>query len=133
MGGSVIQDHQDTKGKVLRHVILFQLVHQGHPAVCRENASRHPTTRIGVQMDRQAGLFIALECTRVLGMVDQDRLELAVFRQVSPQREGETVLKCFEARGRFLPRDVNVHSIALQWAVVVLGDWVDGYCAYYKR
>ena len=40
------------------------------------------------KMDRQAGLFIARECTRVLGMVHQDGLELAVSHQVSPQQEG---------------------------------------------
>ena len=84
MGGSIIKDHQDLEGEVLRHVILLQLVHQGSPAVRLENVSRHPTTGIGVPMDRQAGLFIALECTRVLGMADQDGLQFAVSRQASP-------------------------------------------------
>ena len=40
-------------------------------------------------------------------MVHHHGFKLAVSRQVSPQQEGETVLECFEARGRLLlPRDV---------------------------
>ena len=46
--------------------------------------------------------IIILECTRVLGVVGQDGLQLEVSHQVSPQQEGETVLECFEARGRLL-------------------------------
>ena len=58
-------------------------------------------------MDRQAGLCITLEFTRVLGVVDQDGFQLAISRQVSPKQEGEIVLKCLEAWGRLLlPRDV---------------------------
>ena len=58
--------------------------------------------------NRQAALIVTLECSRFLGVVDQDGLELAVSRQVSPQLEGDTVLKRFEARGRLLlPRDVR--------------------------
>ena len=40
----------------------------------------HPTTGIGEPVDRQAGLIVALECTRVLNVVDQARLEFAVSR-----------------------------------------------------
>ena len=50
-------------------------------------------------------------------MVDQDGLDLAVSHQVSPQQEGETVLKCLEARGRLLlPCDVRAvrHFFPLQ-------------------
>ena len=92
VGGSVIQDHPDTEGEALRCAVR-QLLHQGCPAVRLENVSRHPTSGISVPMDRQAGLFIALKCTRVLSVVDQDRLQLAVFHQVSPQQEGEMVLE----------------------------------------
>ena len=116
LGGSIIQYHQDTEGGALRCAIHLQLVHQGHPAVCLENVSRHPITGMGEPMDRQAGLSIDLECTRVLGVVDQDGLELAVSHQVSPQQEGETALKCLEAWGRLLPRDVRAvrHFFPLQ-------------------
>ena len=59
------------EGEGLRCAIILQLVHQGRHVLCLENVSRHPTSGIGIPMDRQAGFFIALECTRVLGMVDQ--------------------------------------------------------------
>ena len=117
VGGSVIQNRQDMEGEALRRAILLQLVHQGSPAVCQENMSRHPATGIGASMNKQVGLFITLECTRVLGMVDQDGLQLAVFRQISPQQEGETVLERFEALGRLLlPREVCAfrHLLPLQ-------------------
>ena len=97
--------------------ILLQLMHQGHPAVCLENVFRQPTSGIGVPMDRQVGLCIVLECTRVLGLVHHDMLKLAVSRQVSPQHEGEMVLERFEARGRLLlPLDVQAfrHFLPLQ-------------------
>ena len=107
VSGSIIQDHQDTEGEALRRAILLQLMHQGTLAVRLKNVTGHPTSGIGVPMDRHAGLIIPLECTRVLGMVDKDGLELAVSCQVSPQQEGEMILKCLEARGRLLlPRDV---------------------------
>ena len=77
VGGSIIQDHQDTEGKALRHAIL-QLVHQGSPAVHMETVSHHPAAGIGISVDRQAGLFIALECKRVLSVVDQDGLQLGL-------------------------------------------------------
>ena len=51
VGGSVVEDHQDTEGEALRRAILLQLVHQGHPAVVLENVARHPTSGIGVPMD----------------------------------------------------------------------------------
>ena len=112
VGGSVIEDHQDMEGEALRHAIFLQLVHQGSPAVSLENVSPHLTTGIGIPMDRQAGLFITFECTGVLSVVDQDGLELAVSRQVGPQKEGEMVLKCFEARGRLLlSRDVRAFRL----------------------
>ena len=44
VGRSVFKDHQDKEGEALRHAILLQLVHQGSPAVCLENVSRHPTS-----------------------------------------------------------------------------------------
>ena len=68
-------------------------------------------------MDKQARLCIALECMRVLGVIHNDGLQLAVSRQVGPQQKGETVLKCLEARGRLLlPRDVHAvrHFFPLQ-------------------
>ena len=117
VGRSVIHDDQDTEGEALRRAILLQLVHQGSPAVRLENVSCHPTTGIGIPTDRQAGLFIALDCMRVLGVVDQDGLELAVFHQVSPEQEGEKVLEQFEAQGSLLfPRDVCAfrHLLPLQ-------------------
>ena len=41
-------------------------------------------------------------------VVGQDRTEFTVSCQASPQQEGETVLKCFEAWGRLLlPCDVR--------------------------
>ena len=108
VGGSVFENHQDTEGEALRHAILLQLVHQVSPAARLENVSRHPTSGIGVLIDRQDGLFIALECTRVFSVVHQEGLEFAVSCQVSPQYEGETVLERFEARGRLLlPCDVH--------------------------
>ena len=104
----IIQDHQDMEGEALRCATLLQLMHQGTLAVRLKNVICHPTSGTGVPMGRQAGLIIPLECTRVLGVIDQDGLELAFSSQVSPQQEGETVLKCLEARGRlFLPRDVR--------------------------
>ena len=87
VGGTIIQDHQDMEGEALKCAILLQLVHQGRPAVGLENVARHPTTGTSEPMDRQAGLSIALECTRVLSVVDQDRLELAV----SQERERESI------------------------------------------
>ena len=55
---------------------------------CRfRKCGRHPTTGIGEPMERQAGLIIALECMRVLSVVDQEELELAVSHKVSPQAE----------------------------------------------
>ena len=74
VGGNIIQYHQDTEGEALRRAILLQLAHQGFPNVVPENVARHPTTGTGEPMDSQVGLSIALECTRVLGVVDQDRL-----------------------------------------------------------
>ena len=90
VGGSVVEDYQDFEGEALRRVILLQLVDQLRLAVGLENMARHPTTGVGEPVDRQAGLIITLECTRVLGVVNQDGLEFAVSRQVSLQQEGET-------------------------------------------
>ena len=117
VGGSVVEDHQDFEGEALRRAIVLQLVDQLRLAVGLENMARHPTTGVGEPVDRQAGLIITLECTLVLGVVDQDGLEFGVSRQVSLQQEGETVLGCFEARGRLhLPRDVRAfrHLLPLQ-------------------
>ena len=83
------------EGEALRLIILLQLMHQLYLAVRLDNVARHPTSGIGEPVDRHAGLIVSLEHTRV---VDQDRFELAVSRQVSPQQEGEKVLKCLEAR-----------------------------------
>ena len=74
VGGSVVEDHQDMEGEALSHAMLLQLVHQGSLAVHLENASRHPTTGIDVPVDRQAAFVIALECTRVFGVVYHGRL-----------------------------------------------------------
>ena len=81
MGGSVVEDHQDTKGKALRRAILLQLTHQLHLAVGLENVACHPTTGVGEPVGRQAGL-VALYCMRFLSMVDQNGLSLQ-----SPIRE----------------------------------------------
>ena len=78
VGGSIIQDHQDTEGEALRCAMLLQLVHQLCLAVLLKNVTCHPASGIGEPVDRQAAVIVPLECTRVLGMVDQDRLELAV-------------------------------------------------------
>ena len=56
-----------------------------------ENVARHPTSGISKPVDRQTGLIVALECTKVLGMVDQNELELALSCQVSPQQDGESL------------------------------------------
>ena len=48
--------------------------------------SRHPTTGIGLPMDKQAGLFIAPECKRVLNVVDWGGLQLSVSRRLAPSR-----------------------------------------------
>ena len=85
VGGSVVKVHQNTEGEALRRAILLQLVHQLRLAVGLENVARHPTSGVGEPVDRQADLVVALECTRVLGVVDQDGFEFAVSRQVSPQ------------------------------------------------
>ena len=117
VGKSIVEDHQDMEGEALRCAILFQLVHQLRLAVALENVASHPTSGIGKPMDRQAGLVITLEHTWVLGMVDRDRLELAVSCQVSPQQEGETVFICLKAWGKLLlPCDVHEvrHFIPLQ-------------------
>ena len=96
VSGSIVEDHQDMEGESLRREILLQLVHQGSLAVRLKNMST------AVSMDRQVGFIIALECTKVFGVVHHHRLELAVSCQVSPQQEGETVLESFEAPGRLL-------------------------------
>ena len=117
VGGSIIQDHQDTEGEALRRAILLQLVHQGIFAVHLKNVTCYPTIGIGEPMDKYASLIVPLECMRVLGLVDQDRLDLAVSHRVSLQQESETVLKCLEAWGRILlPRDVRAvrHFLSLQ-------------------
>ena len=117
VGESVVEDHQDMEGEFLRHAILLQLLHQGSLAVRLENAFRHPTSEIGIPMDRQAGLFIALECKKVLSLVHHDGLEFAVSHQVSPQQEGETVFERSETQGRLLlPHDVRSfrHLLPLQ-------------------
>ena len=41
------------------------------------------------------------------------RDQVCISRQVSPQQEGETVLKCLEAWGRLLPRDVRALLLLL--------------------
>ena len=108
LGGSIVEDHQDFEGEALRRAMLLQLLDQLRLTVSLENLARHPTTGVDEPVDRQAGLIITLECTRVLDVVLQDGRQLAVSRQVSLQEEGETVLERFEARGRLLlPRDVR--------------------------
>ena len=82
---------------------------QGYKGCCFRPQEIHsmPLSKSGKPVDRQAGLIVALEVTRVLGVVDQDGLQFAVSRQVSPQQEGETVLKCLKTWGRLLlPGDV---------------------------
>ena len=101
MGRIIIQGHQDTEGEALRRAVLPQLVHQGHPAVILENEARHFTSGIQEPIDRQACLCIALDCTKVLGLIHNDRPKLAVSRQARSQQEGETVLKCLEAGADF--------------------------------
>ena len=125
MGGSVVEDHQDTASEALRCTILLQLVHQGSLAVHLENVTYHPTTGTGVLMDRQAASVIATECTRVVSMVHHDRLKFAVFGQVSPLQEDETVLECFETQDRLLfPSDVRPfrHLLPLQACFIHVED-----------
>ena len=86
LGGSIVEDHQDIEGEALRHVILFQLVHQDMFAVLLKNITRHATSGIGEPMDRQATLIVSLECTRVFGMVHHNGLKFAVFCQVGAQQ-----------------------------------------------
>ena len=76
-------------------------------------------------MDGQAILVIALKGTQVLGVIDQDGLQLAVSRQVSPQQEGEMILKCLETWDRLLLfRDVHVvrHFLPLQACFIHVKD-----------
>ena len=70
-------------------------------AVGLENVAHHPTTGIGEPLDRQAGLILALECMRVLGVVDQNGLELAVSRQVSPSRRVKQSLNALKPGADF--------------------------------
>ena len=79
VGGSVVEDHQDTEGEALRRAVLLQLVHQLYLAVHLKNVARHPSPGIGVPMDIQAGFFIALKCMRVLGVVRHDGLEFVTL------------------------------------------------------
>ena len=57
-------------------------------------------------MDRQAVLFIALKGTRVLSVVDQDRLQFVFSGQVSLKQEDETLLVSLKSGGTLLPLDV---------------------------
>ena len=116
VGGSIVQDHQDLEGEALRRAILLQLLEQLHLTVGLENIACHPATGVGVPLEGQAVLIIALKGTRVLGIVDQDGFQLAVSSQVSPHKEGDTVLKCLETWGRLLLHDVCAfrHLLLLQ-------------------
>ena len=117
VGGSVVQDHEDLEGEALRPEVLPKLVHQLGLGVCLENVARHPPTAVGIPVDGQAVLIVALKGTRVLSVVHQDGLELAVSRQVHPQQEGETILESLEAWARLLLLgDVRVfrHFLPLQ-------------------
>ena len=78
--GSIIEEHEDLEGEALRRAILLQLIIELCLAAGLENIARHPTTGVGVPMDRQAILVIAPKGTQVLGGVDQNRLQLAVSR-----------------------------------------------------
>ena len=95
VGGSVVQDHEDLEGEALRPAILPKLMHHLGLGVCLENVARHPPTAVVIPVDGQAVLIVALKGTRVLGVVHQDGLKLAVSRQVRPQQEGETVLEAW--------------------------------------
>ena len=75
---SIIEDHQDIEGEALRCAIVLQLIHQPYLGVFLKNVIRHPTSGIGEPVGRQAAIIVFLECTRVLGKVDHDRLELAI-------------------------------------------------------
>ena len=102
VGRSVVQDHGDLEREALRPAILSKLVYQLGLGVCLENVACHPPTAVGIPVDGQAVLIVAPKGTRVLGVVHQDELELAVYRQVRPQQEGETVLERLEAFGKLL-------------------------------
>ena len=107
VGRGILQDHQDLEGEALRCAIIFQLMGELCFAVGLEYNACHPTIRTGVPVDGQAVLFIALKGAWVLGMVDQDRLQLAVSGQVNPEQEDEMVLICLKSGGALLlPRDV---------------------------
>ena len=58
VGRNVVDNDQDMEGEAVRRAILLQLVHQLYLAVCLENVAHHPTTGIGVPMNRQAGFFL---------------------------------------------------------------------------
>ena len=133
VGGSVVKDHQHMEGEALRRAILLQLMHQLYLAVGMENMACHPTTGVGKPVDRQAGLIIALDSTRVLSTVDQDEPEFAVSLQVSSQQQGEMVLEHFEARGRLLlPRDVCAfrHLLLLQAHFIHVKNLLWGLCPH---
>ena len=51
------------------------------------NVAHHPTSGIGEPVDRQTGLVVALECTRVVSVVDQDGLKLAVYQNSSRNKK----------------------------------------------
>ena len=101
VGGSIIEDHEDLEREALRGAILLQLLDKLSLALGPENMAHHPTTGVGEPVDRQASLIIVLKGMRVLDVVDKDGLQHAVSCQVSPQQEGETVLKCLETWGDF--------------------------------
>ena len=103
-------------------------MHQLGLGVCLENVARHPPTAVGIPVDGQAVLIVALKGTWVLGVVHQDGLELAVSRQVRPQQEGEPVLERLEAWGRLLLlRDVRAfrHFFPLQAHFIHVEDLLD--------
>ena len=102
VGGSVVQDNEDLEGEARRPAILPKLVHQLGLGVCLENVACHPPIAVGIPVDRQAALIVALKGTWVLGVVHQDGLEFAFSRQVRPQQEGETFLERLEAWDRLL-------------------------------
>ena len=65
----------------------FGVTARHHAAVLLKIISRHPTTGIGVPMDRQAALIVPLQCMRVFSMAHHEGLKLAVSHQVSPSRK----------------------------------------------
>ena len=96
-----LRGHEDLEGEALRHAILFRLVHQGCLAVGLEINARHPATGVGVPVDGQAILVIALKGTWILSVVDQDNFSLQSPVRLAPSRRVKWSLNALKSVADF--------------------------------